>query len=353
MGAKPVRQMQETFEEHTLNQAGHHTFYLAAGPQAGPLLIFVHGWPELSLSWRHQLRAASALGFRAIAPDMRGYGGSDVYPTHSDYAQSLFVGDMLNLLDSLDAERAIWIGHDWGAATVWSIASHHPERCHGVANLCVPYHTLERGLDACVALVNREIYPADEFPAGQWEYQRHYEEQFAQAQAEMEANVYNTVKLLFRKGNPEGFGNPAATAMTRHNNGWFGTAGEAPDLPRDEDVISAAELGVYADALEKNGFFGPNSVYMNHAANAAYAENVVNDARLDMPVLFLAGQYDYTCDCINSELAAPMRERCSNLTEKVVYSGHWMAQERPSDVNAALFGWLASLNPELWPTSTA
>jgi len=343
--------MHEPFEEHTLNQAGHHTFYLAAGPPAGPLLIFVHGWPELSLSWRHQLRAAAALGFRAIAPDMRGYGGSDVYPTHGDYAQSLFVSDMLNLLDSLGAERAIWIGHDWGAATVWCIASHHPQRCHGVANLCVPYYTLERGLDACVALVNREIYPIADYPAGQWEYQLFYEEQFAAAQAEMEANAYNTVKLLFRKGNPDGFGLPAGTAMTRRNGGWFGGSGSAPDLPIDADVISAGELSVYADSLEENGFFGPNSVYMNHAANAAYAEDVVNGGYLDMPVLFLAAQYDYTCDCINSQLAAPLQARCRQLTQKLVYSGHWMAQERPLDVNAALFGWLARQHPELWPTS--
>ena len=84
--------------EHTLKTDRHTTFYLAAGPEDGPLVIFVHGWPELSISWRHQLPALAALGFRAIAPDMRGYGRSSVYSQHGNYAQEHIVRDMLELL---------------------------------------------------------------------------------------------------------------------------------------------------------------------------------------------------------------------------------------------------------------
>ncbi len=87
--------------EHTAKTDRHTSFYLAAGPEDGPLIIFVHGWPELSISWRHQLPALAALGFRAIAPDMRGYGRSTVYSQSSDYAQTNIVRDMLDLLDSL------------------------------------------------------------------------------------------------------------------------------------------------------------------------------------------------------------------------------------------------------------
>lgn len=133
--------------EHVASAGGHETFYLACGPQDGLPIIFVHGWPELSLSWRHQLPCFGALGFRAIAPDMRGYGRSSVYRAQADYAQEHVVADMVRLLDSLGAEKAIWVGHDWGSPTVWHLASHHPERCIAAANLCVPYHTLERGID--------------------------------------------------------------------------------------------------------------------------------------------------------------------------------------------------------------
>ncbi len=134
--------------EHAFKYGVHSTFYLACGPTDGPPVVFVHGWPELSISWRHQLPVMGALGFRAVAPDMRGYGASSVYQKHEDYAQQHIVGDMIGLLEHLEAESAVWIGHDWGSPVVWNLASHHPERCVAAASLCVPYRTLERGLDA-------------------------------------------------------------------------------------------------------------------------------------------------------------------------------------------------------------
>ncbi|HYR73008.1 MAG TPA: alpha/beta hydrolase, partial [Candidatus Acidoferrum sp.] len=125
--------------ERTVKTDRHETFYLDAGAADAPLIVFVHGWPELSLSWRHQLPCFADLGFRAVAPDMRGYGRSSVYPRHENYALEHTVRDMIELLDALGREKAVWVGHDWGSPVVWSLASHHPERCWGVANLCVPY----------------------------------------------------------------------------------------------------------------------------------------------------------------------------------------------------------------------
>jgi pimeloyl-ACP methyl ester carboxylesterase len=194
---------------HTLTTGEHTTHYLACGPEDGPLVIFVHGWPELSHSWRHQLPVLASLGFRAVAPDLRGYGNSSVYSRHEDYAQELVVGDMLNLLAGLGRQRAIWVGHDWGSPTVWNIASHHPQQCQGVASLCVPYFNLERGLEHTISLVDRTVYPADQYPAGQWDYQLYYQESFDQATSTFEADPYNTAKILFRKGDPAGFGKPS------------------------------------------------------------------------------------------------------------------------------------------------
>ena len=334
--------------EHITKNNSHRTFYLATGPTDGPLIIFAHGWPELSISWRHQLPALAALGFRTIAPDMRGYGRSTVYDRHSDYAQEPIVRDMMDLLDSLGREKAFWVGHDWGSPVVWNIASHHPDRCHAVSSLCVPYYTLERGLDHTLKLADRNVYPEDQFPAAQWDYMRYYEESFDEAIAPMDANVSTFLKLAFRKGNPEGELKPARTATARRGSGLFGGS-DLPDVPLDEDVLTEEDLSGYVSALERNGFFGPSSWYMNHVANAVYASTARNEGYLDMPVLFIAAQYDYVCECTHSKLAEPMRIYCRKLTEETIRSGHWMAQEKPVDVNGILAKWLATAVPEVWP----
>ena len=150
-----------------------------------------------------------------------------------------------------------------------------------------------------------------------------------------------TVRALFRAGNPAGKGKPAPTSFTRLNGGWFRAANRAPDVPRDAAVLSEEDEHRYVAALERNGFFGPDSWYMNWQANLAYAERAKANWRLNMPVLFLHGAYDYVCETLVSRLAEPMRAHCENLTEVTVPSGHWMAQEKPVEVNAALAKWIS------------
>ena len=326
--------------ERVTRSARHTTFYLGCGPETGTPIIFVHGWPELSISWRHQLPVFAGLGFRCIAPDMRGYGRSSVYPQQDDYAQEHIVADMIELLDHLGAERAVWVGHDWGAPVVWGIAQHHSDRCHAVANLCVPYIPDGFAPETIVPLANRAIYPVAQFPAAQWDYMMFYRENFAVACGEFEADIPATVRALFRAGSPEGKGKPAVTAFTRQIGGFFGS-GPAPAMPRDERVLTLEDEHGYATALTRNGFFGPDSWYMNATANMAFAERAKATARLNMPVLFLHAAYDYVCETLESRLADPMRANCADLTEVTVKSGHWMAQEQPLAVNAALARWLA------------
>jgi len=334
--------------EHVVKTDRHSSFYLACGPQDGPLMVFVHGWPELSLSWRHQLPTFAALGFRCIAPDMRGYGRSSIYPRHEDYEQRHIVRDMLELLDALGHERAVWIGHDWGSPVVWNLAAQHAERCLAVASLCVPYIAGGISPRRMADLVDRKVYPESEYPVGQWDYMLFYEEQFDRARAAWEADISATIRALFRAGNPEGRGKPAITAAVRRAGDWFGGAGRAPDVPRDPAVLTEAELSSYVAALTRNGFFGPDSWYMNHERNAAYSAEAPDGGKLRMPVLFLHGAYDYVCETIDSRLAEPMRRDCADLTEVVVPSGHWMAQEQPIAVNAALAHWLAT-RTAVWP----
>ncbi len=202
--------------------------------------------------------------------------------------------------------------------------------------------------ETVIPLVNREVYPEEQFPAGQWEYMLFYQENFDKARASFEANVPATVKALFRKGNASARGQPSRTAVVRHDGGWFGGAGVAPDVPVDSDVLGDADLCAYIAALERTGFFGPDSWYMNATWNMAYASQARDGGRLSMPVLFLHGAFDYTCETMDSRLAEPMRAACSDLTEVVVKSGHWMAQEKPLEVNAALAKWLATKVAGAW-----
>lgn len=341
--------MATEIHEFSLRTERHTTGYLAAGPEDGPLVVFVHGWPELSISWRHQLPVLAGLGFRAVAPDMRGYGRSATYSTTDAFAQRHIVADMIELLDALGRDRAVWVGHDWGAPVVWNLASHHPDRCRAVANLCVPYRTLEHSWDATIELVDRSVYPADQFPVGQWDYQLYYQENLARAVEVFGADPYLTAKAMFRRGSPDGRGKPAGTAAIRAAGGWFGGADRAPDVPRDAQVVTEADLRTYAAALARNGFFGPDSWYLNHDDNAAYSAEAANGGVLELPVLFLGARYDYVCETVESRLAEPMRAYCRDLTEAVVDSGHWMAQERPAEVNAALLRWLATSVADWWP----
>jgi pimeloyl-ACP methyl ester carboxylesterase len=134
----------------------------------------------------------------------------------------------------------------------------------------------------------------------------------------------------------------------RRDGGWFGGTGQAPDLPMDTDVLTEEDLHQYVAALEANGFFGPDSWYMNAERNLQFTTSALNGGALLMPVLFLHGKHDYTCETVESRLAEPMRQDCRNLTEVIIASGHWMAQEKPVAVNAALAKWLAAQFPELW-----
>jgi pimeloyl-ACP methyl ester carboxylesterase len=333
--------------EHVAKADGHTTFYLACGPDDGPLIIFVHGWPELSISWRHQLRALAALGFRAIAPDMRGYGRSSVYAAHEDYALEPIVGDMLALLASLGRDKALWVGHDWGSPVVWSMASHHPDRCEAIANLCVPYLPDGFSVPAIVPLVDRALYPEDVFPYGQWDYQVAYVENFDRITKSFEANVAGTVRALFRAADPAAATKPSRSASIRKMGDWFGGTGRAPDLPLDTRIVNESDAAAYTAALGRNGFFGPDSWYMNGERNAEYAKTSVNDGRIDMPVLFLHASYDAICMTEGTKLPGPMRAACTNLTERSVACGHWMAQERPVDVNRALVAFIAAQRPSL------
>ena len=201
--------------------------------------------------------AFAALGFRCIAPDMRGYGRSSTYTRHEDFAQELIVADMLELLAALGRDKAVWIGHDWGSPVVWNIASHHPDKTVGVASLCVPYLASGFTLDTVVPLVDRTVYPEAEYPAGQWDYQFFYEESFDKACKGFEANIRNVVKALFRKGDPGARRQARAAPRWCARPAAGSAAAPAPTCRAMATCITEADMEAYTAALTRNGFFGP------------------------------------------------------------------------------------------------
>lgn len=337
-----------TITPHTVRTARHTTSYLASGPADGPLLVFCHGWPELGYTWRHQLRALGALGFRCVAPDMRGYGSSTVHREKEAYRREEAVADMLELLAALGRDSAIWIGHDWGGPVVWNIATHHPEVVDAVASLNVPH--FPSGGPSPLDLVDRDLYPADEYPYGQWDYQVHYLKYFDEVTAQFESDVAGLVAALFRGGDPKHLASPGPTSRISRDGGWFG-GGPVPRMPHDPAVLTDEDHAVYTAAFERTGFAGANSWYVNAAADAEYAKTELNDGRIDVPALFLHGRYDAVLNTVGTALADPMRAACSDLTEVTVESGHWMGEERPAEVSAAIAGWIARRVPASWPVT--
>src|SRR6185437_5898566 len=110
-----------------------------AGPKDGVPVVLCHGFPELAYSWRHQIPALAAAGFRAIAPDQRGYGLTSRPETVSDYDMEHLTGDLVGLLDHLGVEKAIFCGHDWGGFVAWQAPLMHRERVAGVIGLNTPF----------------------------------------------------------------------------------------------------------------------------------------------------------------------------------------------------------------------
>lgn len=326
----------------------HSTFYYEAGPADGIPIIFVHGWPELAISWRNQLSTFAEMGFRAIAPDLRGFGRSTVHFSMEAYTVEETVADLLELLSDLGCEKAVWVGHDFGAAVVWGLASHHPGACIAVSTLSVPYLPAGFTLETVTQLVNRETYPADEYPNGQWGYWAYnvaYPEDAARA---LDSDVPAAVRMIFGRGLPEMLGKPTPGGAMKAPAGWWPLVEFGAKKEIDTQVFSQADYTAYVAALKVTGFTPGLNFYRNNGAHAAYAANAVNGGRLDMPVLFIHAHYDPSCCTMTSALPEPMRLACSNLQERVVSAGHWVQQEDGPGVNACLLQWLATRVPDAW-----
>jgi pimeloyl-ACP methyl ester carboxylesterase len=188
--------------------------------------------------------------------------------------------------------------------------------------------------------VDRDRYPHETHPYGQFDYMAFYQQDPERATAVFDAHPGRTVKALFRRGAPQAHRRRAPTSEIVRNGGWFGGGPSAPEMPLDTAVLGTADHQALTDALTRNGFSGPTGYYLNHEANARYAAAAPDRGILRMPVLFIGAEYDLVADLRSPRTLAAMRGGCTRLTEAAVPAGHWLQMERSAQVNRLLEQWL-------------
>jgi len=299
----------------------------------GPLVILCHGFPESWYSWRHQLAALWAAGFHVVAPDMRGYGRSDRPEAIEQYTLLHLVGDMVGLLDALGAEQAVIAGHDWGAPVAWHAALLRPDRFRGVIGLSVPYRPR-------TSVVPTSVMPQRDDALF---YQLYFQKPGV-AEAELERDPRETIlKLLF-----SGSGDvPRRSVGSADASNQTPAQGDVGMVPRDGGFLSRmvkpavmppwlgeADIDFYAGEFARTGFRGGLNWYRNIDRNWELAEPIAG-RHVEQPALFLTGELDPVRLFMPADA---MHEWVTDLRGEVIVhgAGHWVQQERPDVVNAAL-----------------
>lgn len=326
----------------TLSTARHKTHYLECGPTKGPLMIFLHGFPSIGLIWRAQMEAFAADGWHCVAPDLRGFGGSSVPVDKDAYTMKEMVADMVELHDHLGGKPAIWVGHDWGSIVTGALASHEPERSRGVVLASWAYFPEANSLSTLVSLVDRTIYPVEQYPDGQWDYARYYNTDFETAVADLNADPAASLASAYRPGDIASVGKVSPMAMVTRNGGRFGAAHRAPPTEPNPALWPQADFDVLVQAFKSHGFRGPCALYTNDNANVDFARKAPDDGRLSQPVLFVNGDLDQICTITgtNNGQGAPMRAACAHLTLTSLPAGHWLPLERKPELIQVIRSWL-------------
>jgi pimeloyl-ACP methyl ester carboxylesterase len=320
----------------------HTTHYLECGPADGPLMIFLHGWPSISLMWRAQMDAFAADGWHCVAPDLRGYGGSSAPAANDAYTIKEVVEDMAEFHDHLGGNPAIWVGHDWGVVVAAQLVAHEPDRSRGLVLTSLAYQPGGHALRTIVPLVDRTIYPADQYPDGQWDYYRYYTKHFDSAVADLDADKAASLASIFQPGDPSSVGKVSPNAMVTRKGGRFGVAHRAPPTDPNAALWPPADFDVLVQGFEAHGFRPACAWYLNDDAAIAYARSATNSGRLSQPVLFVNGDYDQICTIIGNRQGDPMRAACADLTAVSLPAGHWLPLERKAELIRTIRTWLQS-----------
>jgi pimeloyl-ACP methyl ester carboxylesterase len=314
----------------------HHTLAIngldmhVAEQGEGPLVILCHGWPELWYSWRHQLPALAAAGFRAVAPDMRGFGRTAAPERIEDYTILHTVGDVVALVDALGERQAVVIGHDWGAPVAWSAAMMRPDLFRAVVGMSVPHRP--RSADAPLKSLRQ---------AGLHNYYWIYFQEPGVAEREFEQDVGGTLRKLLYGVAGDAPIDRESPLVIPEGQGFLDRLATPPTLPRwlrEEDVQTMET------EYRRTGFRGGLNWYRNIDRNWELTAPW-HTATIRQPALFIAGTRDPVIAGKRGEAAIEHMSRAVPGVKKILVdgAGHWIQQERPQEVNAAVLEFLASL----------
>ncbi len=297
----------------------------------GPLALLIHGWPEGWYSWRHQIGPLAAAGWRVVAPDVRGYGGSDAPEPVEAYGMDALIGDVLGLIDHFGEQRAVLVGHDWGAPIAWNTAALHPRRVRAVAGLSVPY--APRGKISSIELW-RQLY------AGRFFYQLYFQEP-GRAEAEFEADVRTALRKIYFSGSgdaPRGIfraDKPPGARMLD----------DLPDPPQLPHWLTDADLDYYVRQFQHSGFRGGLNRYRNQQRDWERL-TALSGARITVPAAFIAGSRDKVLRFVPGvDLVENMKRWIDDLRlcRLIDGAGHWIQQERPAEVTRLLLDFLGGV----------
>jgi pimeloyl-ACP methyl ester carboxylesterase len=301
----------------------------------GPLVLLCHGFPELWYSWRHQLTALAAAGFRAVAPDMRGYGQTDRPELIDQYTILHLVGDMVGLLDALGQETAVIAGHDWGAPVAWHAALLRPDRFRAVIGLSVPF--IPRG----------PVYPSKSFPeTNDTVFYQGYFQSPGVAEADLEHDVRLTMRTILydASGNAP---QPAINAeghvfMVPRKGGIMANRVNPTSLP---PWLTEADIEVYVQQFDRTGYRGGLNWYRNIDRNWQLTAPFAG-LKIKVPALFIAGDRDLVLAFRGMEqVISALPKNVPKLQKTLILPGcgHWTPQERPQETNEAMLEFLRGL----------
>ena len=303
-----------------------------AGRPGDPVVLLLHGFPECAYSWRHQMGPVADAGYHVLAPDQRGYAGSDAPDTVEAYHVDHLAGDLLGLLDDAGAAQATVVGHDWGALVAWDMARMFPERINALVAVSVPYTPWP----APPTAVLEHIYGDDFF------YILYFQD-VGPPEAELETDVRASLHHILWSASGENFPRSGVERLPAIGTGFLDVVTAPDDTAVLPGWLTAADLDVYVQAFEHSGFFGPISWYRNLDANYTATEHFSAD-RMIMPSCFIAGSNDLVIHGRPERLAS-MEANVPDLRRSVILDGigHWTQQEDPDGFNEALLGFLADL----------
>jgi pimeloyl-ACP methyl ester carboxylesterase len=299
----------------------------------GPLCVLVHGWPESWYSWRHQIAPLVAAGYRVCVPDVRGYGGSDKPDAIEAYDLVALTDDLAGLIDALGEREAILVGHDWGAPIAWTTAIRYRERVRAVVGMSVPH--LGRG-DRPTIEVLRRVY------AGRFFYMIYFQNPGV-AERELEADPEEAIRKLYYSSSGD------ARDPTKSGPDEKGPDATLLEGLTDPDPLPAwlteEDVRYYAGEFRNSGFRGPLNRYRNFERDFERLPELSVE-KITQPALFIAGERDPVLTfSAGVRLHDVMDGWYTDLRGKVIIpgAGHWIQQERPAEVNAALLEFLARI----------